>query len=43
MSLDHYQTLGRCGARVSPLALGAMNFDDGPTTINGLTSTAFQR
>ncbi|GGR57768.1 aryl-alcohol dehydrogenase-like predicted oxidoreductase [Nocardioides luteus] len=29
MPLDHYRTLGRSGLRVSPLALGAMNFDDG--------------
>lgn len=29
MSLDSYRTLGRSGLRVSPLALGAMNFDDG--------------
>lgn len=29
MALDHYRTLGRSGLRVSPLALGAMNFDDG--------------
>lgn len=29
MPLDHYRTLGRSALRVSPLALGAMNFDDG--------------
>jgi len=29
MSLDHYRTLGSSGLRVSQLALGAMNFDDG--------------
>lgn len=29
MSLTAYRTLGRSGLRVSPLALGAMNFDDG--------------
>lgn len=29
MPLDHYRTLGRSGLRVSPLALGAMTFDDG--------------
>jgi len=28
MGLDHYRTLGRSGLRVSPLVLGAMNFDD---------------
>ncbi|MFI2363411.1 aldo/keto reductase [Promicromonospora sp. NPDC019610] len=29
MQLDSYRTLGRSGLRVSPLALGAMTFDDG--------------
>ncbi|ONF73855.1 aldo/keto reductase [Amycolatopsis keratiniphila] len=29
MSLTDYRTLGHSGLRVSPLALGAMNFDDG--------------
>ncbi|MCZ9348127.1 aldo/keto reductase [Streptomyces sp. TRM76130] len=29
MSLTSYRTLGRSGLRVSPLAFGAMNFDDG--------------
>jgi len=29
MNLASYRTLGRSGLRVSPLALGAMNFDDG--------------
>jgi aryl-alcohol dehydrogenase-like predicted oxidoreductase len=29
MSLTDYRTLGRSGLRVSPLALGAMTFDDG--------------
>ncbi|MFJ3701493.1 MULTISPECIES: aldo/keto reductase [unclassified Streptomyces] len=29
MSLDSYRTLGRSGLRVSPLAFGAMTFDDG--------------
>ncbi|WP_413105703.1 aldo/keto reductase [Streptomyces sp. Inha503] len=29
MSLTAYRTLGRSGLRVSPLAFGAMNFDDG--------------
>lgn len=29
MTLDSYRTLGTSGLRVSPLALGAMNFDDG--------------
>lgn len=37
MPIDSYRTLGSTGLRVSPLALGAMNFDDGtwgsaPTT-----------
>jgi aryl-alcohol dehydrogenase-like predicted oxidoreductase len=30
MSLDHYETLGRSGLRVSPLALGAMTFGEDP-------------
>lgn len=29
MTIDSYRTLGTSGLRVSPLALGAMNFDDG--------------
>jgi len=29
MAIDSYRTLGTTGLRVSPLALGAMNFDDG--------------
>jgi aryl-alcohol dehydrogenase-like predicted oxidoreductase len=28
MALDHYRTLGRSGLRVSPFALGAMNFGE---------------
>lgn len=30
MPLDHYVTLGRSGLRVSPFALGAMNFGEDP-------------
>jgi aryl-alcohol dehydrogenase (NADP+) len=30
MPLDHYETLGRSGLRVSPLALGAMTFGEDP-------------
>src|ERR1700754_3387852 len=30
MPLDHYETLGRSGLRVSPFALGAMNFGEDP-------------
>jgi len=29
MNLDQYRTLARSALRTSPLALGAMNFDDG--------------
>jgi aryl-alcohol dehydrogenase-like predicted oxidoreductase len=29
MNLNSYRTLGRCGLRVSPVALGAMTFGDG--------------
>ncbi|MET0885515.1 MAG: aldo/keto reductase [Mycetocola sp.] len=29
MTIDSYSTLGTAGLRVSPLELGAMNFDDG--------------
>src|SRR6201996_999419 len=30
MPLDHYETLGRSGLRVSPLSLGAMTFGEDP-------------
>ncbi|MCS7475763.1 aldo/keto reductase [Umezawaea endophytica] len=40
MPLDSYRTLGRSGLRVSPLALGAMNFDDGSWGSGNETSFA---
>jgi aryl-alcohol dehydrogenase-like predicted oxidoreductase len=40
MSITDYRTLGTSGLRVSPLALGAMNFDDG--TWGSAPETSFQ-
>jgi len=40
MTLTSYRTLGTSGLRVSPLALGAMNFDDG--TWGSAPETSFQ-
>jgi aryl-alcohol dehydrogenase-like predicted oxidoreductase len=40
MTLDKYRTLGTSGLRVSPLALGAMNFDDG--TWGSAPETSFE-